>query len=508
MRTALLLVLSGLLLGACATSDEPPPAASNTPSADQAEQSAASSPLDAYYDQPLSWGDCGKGAQCATFEVPLDYDDPDGDRIEIAVLRVPAADPTTRIGSLVVNPGGPGASGIDYAAAADVVVSDRVHEVYDVVGFDPRGVGRSTPMECVSDAELDASLGEADGTPETPAEVAALVQGAAEFAEGCQTQSGDLLPHVGTADVARDLDVLRHLLGDATLTYLGKSYGTSIGVEYARQFPDSVGRLVLDGAIDPALDDRDVLLGQAAGFELALSRFIEACLADGCSLGTSADDVRSLISGVLERSDDDPLPTAARPLTQSLAIYGIIGPLYWPPEQGYDLLQSALAQADAGDGTALLQLADVYLQRGPDGTYASNQWDIFTPVSCLDRPGDWSPADVEQSLPEFTAASPVLGESLAWGLLACTNWPIPSDGLPAPVAAAGADPVLVVGTTGDPATPYEWSVALTEQLDSGVLLTYEGSPHTAYRKGSACVDGIVNAYLIEGKVPANGTRCD
>jgi pimeloyl-ACP methyl ester carboxylesterase len=362
-------------------------------------------------------------------------------------------------------------------------------------------------VECITDAELDQSFSEGDPTPDSPTEVEALLASPAEFQAGCDAKSGDLLPHVGTVDVARDLDVLRAAVGDDSLTYLGKSYGTSIGVDYARQFPTTATRLVLDGSVDPMLTDQDVLLGQAGGFELALSRFVDDCLAQGCSLGTTRQQVLDAVAGIIDQTDDTPLPTSSRPLSQTLAVYGIIGPLYWPASQGYPLLEQALEQALAGDGTALLALADLYLQRSPDGTFPTNQWDVYTPVSCLDRPGDSTPADVQALLPEFEAVSPRFGESLAWGLTACTDWLVPSDGLPAPVPAPDAPPILVVGTTGDPATPYEWSVSLAKQLDSGVLLTYDGTPHTAYRKGNACVDSAVDAFLVDGVVPEDGLRC-
>ena len=453
------------------------------------------------------WEPCDGDFECATVDVPRDHDDPAGATVEVALLRVPANDPDRRIGSLFVNPGGPGASGIDYAKAADRIVSPDVRAVYDVVGFDPRGVGRSTPVECLSDAELDASFSEGDPTPDSPDEVADLVAGSAEFREGCVRLSNELLPYVGTVDVARDLDTLRAAVGDDRLTYLGKSYGTSIGLEYLRRYPDRAGRLVLDGVVDPTLSAQAFSLGQAEGFDLALSRFVDACLGAGCALGGTPAEVEASIAAVLDSTDNAPLPTSGRPLTQSLAFYGIVAPLYWPPEQGYPLLEEALVQALAGDGTALLRLADSYLQREPDGSYPTNQWDVFTPVSCLDRPSDATPSDVEAVLPEFTEASALFGDALAWGLLGCTDWPVPSDGLPGPVQAPDAPPVLVLGTTGDPATPYAWAESVAAQLDTGVLVTFDATPHTAYRKGSTCVDSAVDAYLLDGDVPDDGLRC-
>jgi pimeloyl-ACP methyl ester carboxylesterase len=503
------LLAAAVPLAACSLVGGSPSEPSPAPTAPPTPTLAADVPagLERFYTQQVSWQPCRDGLECATVQVPLDYAQPDGASIDLALLRVPARDPQARTGSLVVNPGGPGVSALDYAAAADQVVSPAVRDAFDVVGMDPRGVGSSTPLECVDDAALDASLA-LDATPDTDQEVQAFLDGVAELAAGCEAGSADLLPHVGTTDVARDLDVVRALLGDERLSYLGKSYGTSIGAEYARQFPQRVGRLVLDGAVDPTLSDAEVLLGQAEGFDLALSRFAEDCVQRGCRLGDTPDEVVQVVTDVLATTDDAPLPTGTdRPLTQTLATYGVIYPLYLPPGDGYRALESALLAAEAGDGSVLLRIADLYLLREPDGTFRTNQWDAFTPISCLDRPGSATVADVQAALPQFEAASPVFGAGQAWGLLSCSNWPAASDGLPAPVRAPGAPPILVVGTTGDPATPYAWAQGLAEQLDSGVLLTYDGTPHTAYRKGSACVDGAVDAYLLDGTVPAAGTTC-
>lgn len=287
-RSLLALVLLAVPLAGCSSADLAPagtPAETSPPSADATDAGSPAPELDRFYAQPVVWEECRDDMECATLQVPLDYGNPDGATIELALLRSPATDPSRRVGSLVVNPGGPGASGIDYAAAASLVVNPDVRARYDVVGFDPRGVGDSTPLDCVDDAQLDESFSSSDASPDTPAEVDDLLAGSAELRSGCEQRSGDLLPHVGTQDVARDLDVLRAVLGDERLTYLGKSYGTSIGTEYARQFPARSGRLVLDGAIDPTLDEKAVLLGQAEGFELALSRFVDDCLTAGCALG-------------------------------------------------------------------------------------------------------------------------------------------------------------------------------------------------------------------------------
>lgn len=508
LRAGAAVVAVAMLLAACTSDDDgaadPEPANDNsTPTPDPATDVdlGGTEELARFYDQQLSWAECDE-FECATLEVPLDYEDPDGETIELALLRDPT-DSDDRIGSLIVNPGGPGASGVTYAESPGIV-SDDVRNRFDIVGFDPRGVGASAPIDCLDDAELD-ELVAIDGAPADEADLDVLIEQYEQLATGCEVRSGDLLPHVGTANVARDLDVLRAVLGDESLYYLGKSYGTYIGALYADEFPDRVGRLVLDGAVDPSLTGEEFALGQAAGVERALTAYLSSCIERGdCPLGDSEQVARETLAGLLDVTADDPLPTddEARPLTQSLATLGIILPLYIPPEEGYELLTAALAEALAGNGEVLLYLADVYLDRNEDGTYNGNQNEVIFAVHCVDRPDVSDLDEVEASLAEFEAASPIFGPFLAWGGHACGEWPAPPTGTPAPVTAAGAAPILVVGTTGDLATPYEWAESLADQLESGVLLTYEGAGHLAYRSaGSSCVDDVVDTYLLDGQLP-------
>lgn len=461
-----------------------------------------------FYTQELEWSPCGGEFQCATLTVPLDYDDPAGESIELAVLRSPA-EGDEPLGSLVVNPGGPGGSGVNYARAAQSVASDQVRQRFDIVGFDPRGVGESEPVDCIDDAQLDEFV-EVDGTPDSPDEVTELQDQISEYVEGCETNAGDLLPHLGTENVARDLDVLRSALGDSKLNYLGKSYGTYLGAVYADLFPQRAGRLVLDGAVDPALSAEQYARGQADGFEQALNGFISWCVDQNCSLGDDEDAVRQAISDLLDAADAEPLPTddSERPLTESLAFYGLVIPFYWPAAEAYPTALEALERAiNLGDGSGLLELADLYLERGSDGSYAGNAFEVFYAISCLDHPESTTPADAETMAVEFSTSAPVFGPSLAWGGLTCAQWPVESEATPAPIPAPGAPPILVVGTTKDPATPYPWAQALAEQLSSGVLLTYEGTGHTAYRSGSVCVDQAIDDYLLTGSPPQRATVC-
>lgn len=495
--------------GAADDPDQDQPASDTTaPTAtDSPAGTVAAEDLADFYDQQLEWSACGDGFECATLTVPLDYDDPAGDTIDVEVNRRPSTGDADRVGSLIVNPGGPGASGLDYARTPDVA-SDEVLAAFDLVGFDPRGVGASTPVECLDDADFDAYI-EIDGSPDDATEVTVLDEASREFAEACQAESGQLLPHVGTADVARDLDMLRAVLGDEELYYLGKSYGTLIGATYAELFPERVGRLVLDGAIDPSLSPAEQGMAQAAGFEGALTAFVEDCLLyTECPLDGRPGAAVAQVADLMAEIDADPLPTdSGRELVQTLATYGLAVTLY-DREFGWPLLRQALGAAiDEGDGTVLLMLSDIYLGREPDGSYTSNSNEAIAAVSCIDSDGLADVAAIEALLPDYEERSPIFGSFIAYGGLVCAHWPAEPTDEALEITAAGAAPILVVGTTRDPATPYEWSQALAAQLDSGLLLTYEGDGHTAYGRGSPCVDDAVDAYLLTGEPSAEDTAC-
>lgn len=444
----------------------------------------------------LSWRDCGDGFDCAELKVPLDHARPAGEQIAVSVIRLPAQG--RRIGSLVVNPGGPGGSGVDYARAARSMFSERLLDRFDIVGFDPRGVGRSAPVDCLDDAQLDAFLA-MDATPDTPAEQADLVRVSRSFATACHEKSGQILPYLSTVDVARDLDYLRQALGDPALTYLGKSYGSLLGARYADLFPHRVRALVLDGGFDPTLPRLTLNRQQAEGFETAFRAYAADCLsARDCPFaGRTVPGVLSDLAGLLRRADARPLATAStRPLTEALATLGTFAPLY--DRAGWPVLTESLRQALAGDGSSLLRQADQSVGRATDGSY-SNQTEANLAITCADAP-------YPQDISAYARHTPIFGASLVWNSLPCAFWPVPARPL-RPLRAAGAPPIVVVGTTRDPATPYAWSRALAAQLHSGVLLTYQGDGHTAYFSGSSCVDDLVERYLISRVPPPNGARC-
>ncbi|TVL92180.1 alpha/beta hydrolase [Streptomyces sp. SAJ15] len=486
--------------------DESDSRSGRPPSADEGRPAA----LKRYYEQKPSWRECGvPGFQCATLRAPLDYDHPDpAEDLRLAVARKKATGPGERIGSLLVNPGGPGGSAIGYLEGyAGIGYPAPVRARYDMVAMDPRGVARSEPVRCLTDKEMDAYT-QTDQTPDDASEVAGLTAAYKKFAAGCEKRSGEVLGHVSTVEAARDMDLLRAALGDKRLNYVGASYGTFLGATYAELYPDRVGRLVLDGAMDPTLSAERTNRDQTGGFETAFTAFAEDCVdRDDCPLGTrSPDDAAKRLGALFARLDRDPVPTGddRRELGEALATTGVIAAMY--DEGSWQQLRAALRSAMAGDGGPLLRLADLYYER-EDGKYANLMY-ANPAVNCLDLPPAFrTPEDVKAALPAFRKTSPTFGEGLAWASLNCAYWPVPATGKPHRIEARGAAPILVVGTTRDPATPYVWAQSLATQLSSATLLTYDGDGHTAYGRGSDCVDNAVNAYLLDGTPPADAKRC-
>jgi pimeloyl-ACP methyl ester carboxylesterase len=489
-----------------ATSVDPSPSPTSdaTPSTSPTEALPGTDPrLARFYDQKLSWRDCGRD-KCTKLTVPLDYDAPDGTTLKLAVLKVPAQG--HRIGSLVVNPGGPGGSGVNYAAAGSLQFGAPLSDAYDIVGFDPRGVGQSDPLSCVDTRQLDALIA-FDPDPDTRAERDQMDQLVRGFGEGCLHRSGDLARHMSTKEVAQDMDILRAALGEAKLDYLGASYGTFIGATYADLFPSHVGRFVLDGAIDPSLSNEQLSLQQAHGFETALRAYVQDCVdRGGCFLGSSVDQGIARIQALLAQVEKTPLPTGEdRELTEGLATLGIWMPLYikdyWPQ------LSQGLKQAiDDGSGSTLLGLADLYTSRGPSG-YSDNSMEALYAVNCLDHDDFVPTAEVPSHFARFEKASPTFGRTFAFALSTCANWPVQSGQHSVALHAKGAPPIVVVGTTRDPATPLRWAQALAEELDSGRLITRDGDGHTGFQRGNTCVNDAVELWLIKGVVPKADLHC-
>lgn len=477
------------------------PSASRTP-----DSAGVPAELAPFYEQTLAWEDCD-GFDCTMVTAPLDWSDPAAGEIELSVIRSRAesADP---VGSLLTNPGGPGASGVALIRdSLSFAVGDAVRDRFDVIGFDPRGVGGSTAVRCFDAAEMDAYLFDIPQAQRgTDAWAAELLEGHRSFAEACEANSDGILPYITTENAARDMDLLRAVLGDRELYYLGYSYGTFLGATYAKLFPERVGRLVLDGAIDPSVSGLDVGTTQGVGFESALRAYMADCLEDDqCPFRGTVDDAMADLGTLLATVDRTPIPNSdGRMLGADALMTAIIAALYSP--DSWTFLSSALADAMAGDPEAAFLLADFYYNR-EGGQYLDNSTEAFRAYNCMDYPVDSSPEEEAAAQALLDAKAPTVAPYWA-GPDPCEEWPYPASGVREPIAAEGAAPIVVVGTTNDPATPYEWSVSLAEQLESGVLVTRVGEGHTGYNKGNACVDQAVESYLVDGAAPEDGLRCE
>ncbi|TAN32046.1 alpha/beta hydrolase [bacterium] len=489
-RLAALAVIAALFATACTRN--PHKAAENSPH-------AIPSP------SRVAWTDCGAGFQCATVQVPLDYSHPGAGTIGIAINRKAATDPANRIGSVLINPGGPGASGIQFLRG-EVGAMTNLNRRFDLVGFDPRGIGQSAPVRCLDGAQED-TYNALDPVLDDTQEKQAAIEADKTFAAGCEQKSANILPFLDTVSAARDIDVIRAALGDTKLTYLGFSYGTFLGENYAHLFPTHVRALALDGVIDPSLSANDLLFAQLVGFEQNLQSFLSDCrarktAANPCAYAQAGDPGTKLMA-LMDRLDSSPLPVGNRELTRGLAVIGVLTPLY--DQSTWPYLDQALTLADRGNGALLLQFADLYLGRNANGTY-DNQTDANSAVNCLDRAVPTDVAAYDELGPAYAKASALFGPAFQYSNLVCAYWPVKATGTPGVLTAEGAPPILLVGGTGDPATPYTWAQAVNRQMAGSVLLTRQGNGHVSYDK-SACARQAEDAYLIDLKLPAPGTVC-
>jgi len=501
LATALSVALLTSAVGPAAMAQ--PTSPSSTPVRDVTPQLAS------FYGQALDWQPCARSMQCAWLTVPLDYSQPLGQTIRIRVSKVPASGATeARQGSLVVNPGGPGASGLDFASYIAGSVAPEVAEQFDVVGFDPRGVGESAPITCMTGRQTTRWLA-TDLAPDSLAEQRTIMTRARQLARGCLRMSPQVARFVGSEFTVQDMDILRAALGDPHLNLLGFSYGTYLGTLYAEEFPDTVGRFVLDGAVDPSLDIMGVSEGQSRGFQLAMSRFAKDCAPrPTCAWRGSAKRVLRGINTLLADLERRPLPTrTGRPLIQADAVtalfYSMYSPILWPN------LRLSLTQAARGDGLPLQQLADFANDKTGPHSYATNMASAFPAISCSDTPAAPDAAGLAAAAADWSrkAAVPVMAQAMSWSNAPCSVWYQNGTRAPAPANSTTTAPILIVGTTYDPATPYAWSRALNKQLPSSTLLTYRGDGHTAYGNGERCVDAAVSEYLLTGALPPSGLVC-
>ncbi|TQL48735.1 alpha/beta hydrolase family protein [Homoserinimonas aerilata] len=493
---AAVLLLSGCFFaGAQATHD-------STPTGEDVPEQIAE-----FYHQVLVWSPCGD-LECATASAPLDWSDPGRDTIELALIRSTAGGEAK--GSLLVNPGGPGGSGVDFVRSSlEYATSDRLRGEYDIVGFDPRGVGESSAVDCYDDPqelsdyiyELPVNKRGSDGWLDE------MTKSTADFGQACLQHTGELLGFVDTESAARDLDMLRAALGDEKLNYLGYSYGTFLGATYAELFPGRTGHLVLDGAIDPATSEFEVTATQAAGFESAMRAYLADCLSGSdCPFRGTVDEAMASVATLFGRLDASPLRAAdGRLLGSSTMFTAIIYPLYSASSWPY--LTQLLDEVLSGRAETAFQLADGYNGRNADGSYLDNSTEAFTAINCLDYPVTSTRESLQSEAEELARLAPVFGPMMSYGGTACAAWPFESTRVREQITASGSAPILVVGTTNDPATPYSWAVSLAEQLENGHLVSYEGEGHTAYNKSNSCVNDAVDGFFIDDVVPASDPRC-
>jgi pimeloyl-ACP methyl ester carboxylesterase len=443
--------------------------------------------------------------QCASLVVPVSYANPKkygNTSINVAKLQAWGK----RTGSLVLNPGGPGGSGIDYAGAGEGVVSSSVLEHYDLVGFDPRGVASSHPIKCLTDAQLDTLLA-FDASPDTAAEVTQVMKLADGIGHGCVKNAPVLSRFVDTESVARDMDVLRAALGARKLNYLGKSYGTFIGSTYAHLFPTRVGRFVLDGVVDPRQGNVGLSKMQAMGFERAFARFIDYCLKNDCPLGNTRTQARAKMLDIIAASDVHPVATsqAKRPLTQSLLVSGLLFGMY-DASYGWQEELHALRGVVKGDGSDMLSMVDWFTSR-ENGHFKDNGNEVIYAVNCIDRADRPDAPQLKRLAADWSKQYPFFGSYLAWSMVGCTHWPVPATGRAGAWSGGKIPPLLIIGNVWDPATPVEGAKSLASQMPGSVFLQWNGDGHTAYMQGSPCVDDYVNRFYLQGGTPKAGTVC-
>lgn len=500
------LAAASLLLSGCLYSLIPEQGTTSTASAAPDTEGVADDLLP-FYGQTLTWEDCGSGFDCTKVTAPLDWSEPGKGEIELSVIRHRATGGEA-LGSLLTNPGGPGASGVSLIRdSLSFAVGQPLQQSYDVIGFDPRGVGESTAVRCYNANQMDQYLFDiAPGPRGSDAWTQALLEAHRGFAQACEANSDGILPYITTDNAARDMDLLRAVLGDKQLNYLGYSYGTFLGATYAKLYPEKVGRLVLDGAIDPSVSGLDVNVTQGIGFENALRAYMADCLqGQECPFRGTVDEGMADLGTLLASVDRSPLPSSdGRQLGADSLLTAIVAALY--AQESWQYLTVALSDALQENPDVAFQLADFYYSR-ENGTYTDNSTEAFRAYNCMDYPVDTSETDLAAAKATLAEKAPTVAP-FWFGPDPCEVWPYPPTGVREEITAVGAAPIVVIGTTNDPATPYDWAVSLADQLSSGVLITRVGEGHTGYNKGNSCVDDAVDAYLVDGTVPQDGLRCE
>ena len=495
--TRVAVITALLVLVGCGSSGTPDSASEN---------SATTTSAAPFVPSSFDWKACDDSAsttsvQCGTLEVPYDYNNPSAGTFTLYVKLRPATNPSLRIGSMMVNPGGPGFGGSSLADDADYYFSSDLTDHFDIIAWDPRGTGKSTPaVDCVDDYDQYFGL---DSPPDTPEEKQALIDASQAFNDECMSNSGEILPYISTQASATDMNSIRQALGEDKISYFGFSYGSELGATWATMFPQTVRAAVLDGAVDPQATSAEEGMAQAKGFEGQLATFLASCSKNKACEFYNGGKSEAAFDTLLLDLDATPLVVSAErtPVTQGVAFTAIAQAMYsdyyWPQ------LEKALADAQQGDGAGLLKLYDDYYQRKDDGSYG-NELEAFLAISCLDDPGATSIKAVDDAVPSFVTAAPRLGANFGYGY-SCALWPV-KPAVKVGVTGKGAGPIVVVGTTGDPATPLASTRKMAAELEQGILLIVEANQHTGYG-ANECINTAVDSYLIDLTVPVSETTC-
>lgn len=483
--------------------------------------------FDDYYNQEINWEKCDadqvvspmmqapsdiSSYECATLQAPMNWDDPDSEPIELAVARYTGKKLDKKLPPLFFNLGGPGGGAVDSLASfVENILTPQMAQKYQTIALDPRGVGASSPIWCLTDEERDESLAEFTDTEDWSTEqlVALYQDDTAEFGNQCLERNGEILGYVDSDSATRDFDMVRSALGAETIDYLGFSYGTVLGAIYADLFPGRVGHFVLDGAVDPSLNINELSALQIEGMEKSLYHWIEECEAESnCPLSGGLEGGKEQMIEFFDQVSENPIPTSDpdRPLDGAMARTAVIGSLY--STELYPLLSQSVRMAMNGDGSAMQFLADYFNDRGDDGVYISNSSDAFMAVNMLDYEPVGTPEEWQATYDELVEKYPVVGSDFGLASAGMDKWPVETRALRQKVTAKGAGEILVIGTTNDPATPYVMAEALADALEGGVLITVEGWDHTAYSNAAdPCVTGAVDNFMLNGTIPEDGLVC-
>ena len=495
--TRVAVITSLLILASCSSRSGPNSAVSESVSTPSASPFVPAS---------FIWKACDDSAsttsvQCSTLDVPFDYSNPSAGTFSLYVKLRPATNPSLRVGSMMVNPGGPGFGGSALADDSSYYFSTDLTDHFDIIAWDPRGTGKSAPaIDCVDDYDQYFGI---DSPPDTPDEKQALIDASQAFNDECAANSGEILPYISTRASATDMNSIRQALGEDKISYFGFSYGSELGATWATMFPQTVRAAVLDGAVDPHATSAEEGMAQAKGFESQLATFLAACSKNKLCEFYNGGKSAAAFDALLLDLDANPLVVSANrtPVTQGVAFTAVAQAMYsdyyWPQ------LEKALAEAQQGDGAGLLKLYDDYYQRKDDGSYG-NELEAFLAISCLDDPGATSIEQVDAAVPAFIAAAPRLGANFGYGY-SCALWPV-KPAVKVDVTGKGAGPIVVVGTTGDPATPLASTRKMAAALEQGILLIVEANQHTGYGAND-CINTAIDSYLIDLTLPVNETTC-